>query len=136
MATRLLLRLWLAVWLVLVAAGASAQPAPRIAAGVEAVGMTVADMDRSISVYSTVLGFEKVSDVEVAGSDDERLLGVFGARLRITTLRAGGAPKVELLEYLAPRRWPRASGPGAPRSYRRARSGSGIGRSASAWGSP
>ena len=31
------------------------------------IGMTVADADRSIAFYSQVLGFEKVSDVEVWG---------------------------------------------------------------------
>ncbi len=29
------------------------------------IGMTVADVDRSAAFYGTVLGFEKISDVEV-----------------------------------------------------------------------
>ena len=37
------------------------------------------------------------------GPEQERLNNVFGARLRITALRAGAGPGVELLEYLAPR---------------------------------
>ena len=36
-------------------------------------------------------------------TEQEHLNGVFGARLRITALRAAGGPGVELLEYLAPR---------------------------------
>jgi len=36
------------------------------------------------------------------GPEQERLNNVFGARLRITTLRAPRGPGVELLEYLAP----------------------------------
>jgi hypothetical protein len=37
------------------------------------------------------------------GSEQEHLNNVFGARLRITTLRAAGpGPAIELLEYLAP----------------------------------
>jgi hypothetical protein len=35
---------------------------------VHAVGMTVADMDRSIAFYGQVLGFEKISDVEAGGA--------------------------------------------------------------------
>ena len=37
------------------------------------------------------------------GPEQERLNNVFGARLRITTLRAATGPGVEFLEYLAPR---------------------------------
>ena len=56
-------------------------PIPLVAA-VEAVGMTVWDMDRSVEFYANVLSFEKVSDVEVWGTDYERLQGVFGLRMR------------------------------------------------------
>jgi hypothetical protein len=37
------------------------------------------------------------------GIEQERLNNVFGARLRITALRAGAGPGIEFLEYLAPR---------------------------------
>jgi catechol 2,3-dioxygenase-like lactoylglutathione lyase family enzyme len=69
---------------------------------VRTIGMTVADMDRSVDFYSTVLDFRKVSDVEVSGRDYELLTGVFGARLRIVTLRLGDE-SVELTEYIAPK---------------------------------
>jgi len=36
------------------------------------------------------------------GTEQEHLNNVFGARLRITALRAAAGPGVELLEYLAP----------------------------------
>ena len=36
-------------------------------------------------------------------TEQEHLNGVFGARLRITALRADEGPGIELLEYLAPR---------------------------------
>jgi len=71
------------------------------AAQVETVGMTVSDMDRSVAFYSRVLGFEAISDVEVAGAEYERLQGVFGLRMRIVRLRLGGET-LELTEYLAP----------------------------------
>ena len=37
------------------------------------------------------------------GTEQEHLNNVFGARLRITALRAAAGPGIELLEYLAPR---------------------------------
>ena len=69
---------------------------------VSAVGMTVADMDRSVEFYSKVLSFEKVSDVEVTGADYERLQGVFGLRMRVVQMRLG-EELIELTEYLAPK---------------------------------
>src|SRR5262245_46039565 len=69
---------------------------------VDAVGMTVSDMDRSVEFFSKVLSFEKVSDVEVVGSKYERLQGLFGVRMRIVRMRLGDE-LIELSEYLAPR---------------------------------
>ena len=70
--------------------------------GVDAINMTVANMDRSVSFYSQVLDFEKVSDIEVAGESYEHLEGVFGLRMRVVRLRLGDE-FIELTEYLAPR---------------------------------
>jgi catechol 2,3-dioxygenase-like lactoylglutathione lyase family enzyme len=69
---------------------------------VRAVGITVGDMDRSLAFFTEVLPFKKVADVEVWGSDHERLQGVFGLRMRIAKLRLG-EEVLELHEYLAPR---------------------------------
>jgi catechol 2,3-dioxygenase-like lactoylglutathione lyase family enzyme len=66
------------------------------------VGMTVRDMDRSVDFYSRVLSFEKVSDVELAGTGYERLTGVFGLRVRVVRLKLG-EEFLDLTEYLAPR---------------------------------
>ncbi len=73
-----------------------------LARSVDVVGMTVADMDRSIAFFSKVLSFETVADVEVAGSGYEHLEGVFGARARVVRMRLGDE-QIELTEYLAPR---------------------------------
>lgn len=51
--------------------------------------MTVADMDRSIEFFNRVLTFEKVSDVEVHGSEYERLQGLFGLDMRVVRMRLG-----------------------------------------------
>lgn len=69
---------------------------------VDTVGMTVSDMDRSVEFFSKVLSFEKLSDIEVAGSEYERLQGVFGARMNIVRMKLGDEI-IELTEYLAPR---------------------------------
>src|SRR5262245_6214814 len=76
----------------------TAQP---LVSGVDAIGMTVADMDRSVEFYSKVLSFEKVSDVEVAGEVYEHLQGVFGLRMRVVRMRLGDE-FLELTDYLAP----------------------------------
>lgn len=69
---------------------------------VDAVGVTVSDLDRSIEFFSKVLSFEKVSEVEVAGPEYERLQGVFGLRMRVARMKLGDE-FIELTEYLTPR---------------------------------
>src|SRR5512137_3056870 len=54
---------------------------------VDAVGMTVSDMDRSIEFFSKVLSFEKIADVEVYGNEYEKLQGLFGLRMRVVRLK-------------------------------------------------
>jgi catechol 2,3-dioxygenase-like lactoylglutathione lyase family enzyme len=68
---------------------------------VDAIGMTVSDMDRALDFYTKVLTFEKVSDIEVAGDEYEHLYGVFGLRIRVVRLRLGDE-SIELTDYLAP----------------------------------
>ena len=95
----------LSVWAVLLALTAPkglAQQSPTLVEGVDAVGITVSDMDRAVDFYSKVLTFEKVSDTEVAGENYEHLEGVFGLRMRIVRMRLGDE-FIELTEYLAPK---------------------------------
>ncbi len=68
----------------------------------DTVGMTVSDLDRSVEFYSTVLSMEKVSEVEVWGSEYEHLQGVFGLRMKVARLRLGDE-YIELTEYLTPK---------------------------------
>jgi catechol 2,3-dioxygenase-like lactoylglutathione lyase family enzyme len=77
-------------------------PKQPLVSAVDAVGVTVSDMDRSVNFYSQVLGFEKVSDAEVAGDAYEKLEGVFGLRMRVVRMKLGDET-LELTEYLAPR---------------------------------
>ncbi len=69
---------------------------------VDSVGMTVADMDKAIKFYTEVLSFQKVSDVEVLGTEYEQLQGLFGVRLRVVKLKLGNE-SIELTEYLTPK---------------------------------
>ena len=69
---------------------------------VDAVGITVSDLDRSVEFFSKVLSFEKVSEVELAGADYERLQGVFGLRMRVARMKLG-EESIELTEYITPR---------------------------------
>lgn len=95
---------WLTILLLLWASPlpAWATSVAPLAVAVQAIGMTVSDMDRSIDFYSRVLMFEKVSDVEVSGDHYEALQGVFGLRMRVVRMRLGDE-SIELMEYLAPR---------------------------------
>ena len=70
-------------------------------ASVDSVGITVSDADRAVEFFSKVLSFEKVSDVEVAGTEYEHLQGLFGLRLRVVRMKLGDE-FIELTEYLAP----------------------------------
>ena len=70
--------------------------------GVDSIGLTVSDLDRSVAFYRDVLHFEKVSETEVDGETYEHLEGVFGLRMRIARMQLG-AESIELTEFLAPR---------------------------------
>lgn len=72
-----------------------------MAKAVDTVGMTVSDLDRSVEFFAKALSFEKISDVEVHGRPYEKLLGVFGLRMRVARMRLG-SETIELTQYLAP----------------------------------
>jgi catechol 2,3-dioxygenase-like lactoylglutathione lyase family enzyme len=71
--------------------------------GIDHTAIVVGDTEASIAFYSGLLGLKVAGTSENWGSEQEHLNSVFGARLRITTLRGSAGPGVELLEYLAPR---------------------------------
>jgi catechol 2,3-dioxygenase-like lactoylglutathione lyase family enzyme len=66
---------------------------------VESIGMTVADMERSLFFYTTVLHCEKISDQEFTGTEWDRLYGLSNVRLRVVRLRLGDEI-IELTEFL------------------------------------
>jgi len=88
--------------LVLVLASMAPAQTPALVDGVDSIGITVSDMDRTVDFYSRILTFEKVSDTEVSGDDVEHLEGVFGTRMRVVRMKLGDE-FIELTEYLAPK---------------------------------
>ncbi len=75
----------------------------RLFLGIDHTAITVADTDASLAFYRDTLGLRVAGESENYGTEQEHLNNVFGARLRITALRAPSGPGIELLEYLAPR---------------------------------
>jgi catechol 2,3-dioxygenase-like lactoylglutathione lyase family enzyme len=75
----------------------------RLFLGIDHTAVVVGDTESSLRFYRDMLGLKVVGESENYGTEQEHLNNVFGARLRITTLRAGQGPGIEFLEYLTPR---------------------------------
>jgi catechol 2,3-dioxygenase-like lactoylglutathione lyase family enzyme len=75
----------------------------RLFLGIDHTAIVVANTEASLALYQDRLGLQVVAESENYGTEQEHLNNVFGARLRITTLRAGKGPGIELLEYVTPR---------------------------------
>jgi catechol 2,3-dioxygenase-like lactoylglutathione lyase family enzyme len=75
----------------------------RLFLGIDHTAIVVSDTEASLHFYRDTLGLRVVGTSDNYGSEQEHLNNVFGAHLRITTLRATQGPGVEFLEYLAPR---------------------------------
>jgi catechol 2,3-dioxygenase-like lactoylglutathione lyase family enzyme len=71
--------------------------------GLDHTAIVVDDTVAALSFYRDTLGLTLAGAGENYGVEQEHLNGVFGVRLRITTLRAPRGTGVELLEYRAPR---------------------------------
>jgi catechol 2,3-dioxygenase-like lactoylglutathione lyase family enzyme len=70
--------------------------------GIDHTAIVVANTDASLAFYRDRLGMRVAGMSENYGTEQEHLNNVFGAHLRITSLRASGGPGVEFLEYLSP----------------------------------
>jgi catechol 2,3-dioxygenase-like lactoylglutathione lyase family enzyme len=71
--------------------------------GIDHTAIAIADTEASLKFYRDTLGMRVAGMSENYGTEQEHLNNVFGARLRITAMRAASGPGVEFLEYLAPR---------------------------------
>jgi catechol 2,3-dioxygenase-like lactoylglutathione lyase family enzyme len=79
------------------------KPGDDLFMGIDHTAIVVKDTQTSLHFYRDLLGMRVAGESENYGSEQEHLNNVFGAHLRITALRAGSGPGIELLEYLAPR---------------------------------
>src|SRR5215469_8351231 len=75
----------------------------RLFLGIDHTAIVVSHTDASLHFYRDVLGLRVAGTSDNYGTEQEHLNNVFGAHLRITSLRAAQGPGVEFLEYLTPR---------------------------------
>jgi catechol 2,3-dioxygenase-like lactoylglutathione lyase family enzyme len=75
----------------------------RLFLGIDHTAIVVGDTEVSLRFYRDLLGMRVAGESENYGTEQEHLNNVFGAHLRITSLRSSTGPGIELLEYLAPR---------------------------------
>lgn len=78
------------------------QATDKLFLGIDHTAIVVSNTDASLKFYHNTLGFTVAGESENYGPEQEHLNNVFGARLRITSLRAAAGPGIELLEYLTP----------------------------------
>ena len=72
------------------------------ATGLHHVGVTVADLDRSLRFYRDLLGVPVRERTEEAGGDVATITGLPDAHVRIADLELGDGRVIELVEYAAP----------------------------------
>jgi catechol 2,3-dioxygenase-like lactoylglutathione lyase family enzyme len=76
--------------------------AGRVFLGIDHTAIVVSDTDKSLAFYRDQLEFRVVGGAHNFGPEQEHLNQVFGANLRITSLRAERGPGIEFLEYITP----------------------------------
>ena len=75
----------------------------RLFLGIDHTAIAVSSTDDSLNLYRDLLGLRIVGESDNYGFEQEHLNNVFGAHLRITSLRGPGGIGVEFLEYITPR---------------------------------
>lgn len=78
------------------------RPSEKLFLGIDHTAIVVSDTERSLAFYRDTLGMKVAGGAENYGVEQEHLNQVFGARLRITALRAERGPGIEFLEYITP----------------------------------
>ena len=69
--------------------------------GADHTGITVSDLERSLSFWRDVLGFELSHRAHQSGTLASEITGVAGAEISLAVVKAPGH-KIELLQYHAP----------------------------------
>lgn len=62
------------------------------------IGICVSELERSVSFYRDVLGFEELSRLQMKGPEVERMLSIAGGELQAVYLQRDGT-RIELLYY-------------------------------------
>ncbi|HEX7286119.1 MAG TPA: VOC family protein [Candidatus Angelobacter sp.] len=78
------------------------RPGSDLFLGIDHTAIVVSNTDASLRFYRDLLGMRVAGESDNYGAEQEHLNNVYGAHLRITSLRAESGPGVEFLEYLAP----------------------------------
>lgn len=71
--------------------------------GIDHTAIVVANTEASLKFYRDLLGLKVAGESMNDGTEQEHLNNVQGARLHITGLKALAGPRIEFLEYLAPK---------------------------------
>lgn len=69
------------------------------------IGITVSDMERSISFYTDVLGLNYIGQLIMEGPETDALFRCAGCKVRVAYLNGSSeifAPPVELIQFLEP----------------------------------
>ncbi len=75
----------------------------RLFLGIDHTAIAVSNTDASQAFYGMLLGMRIAGESDNYGFEQEHLNNVFGAHLRITSLRSLSGMGVEFLEYITPR---------------------------------
>ncbi|MEO8127399.1 MAG: VOC family protein [Bryobacteraceae bacterium] len=78
------------------------QASEKLFLGIDHTAIVITDTEKSLAFYRDILGMQVAGESENYGPEQERLNNVFGARLRISAVRAASGPGIEFLQYLAP----------------------------------
>ena len=68
-------------------------------------GITVSNLERSLTFWRDVLGLELSHTAHQTGELAREITGVTGAEIKLAVLKTPGGHKIELLEYLGPADW-------------------------------
>lgn len=79
------------------------QPTNQLFLGIDHTAIVVGNTEASLKFYRDLLGMKLAGESENIGTEQEHLNNVFGAKLRISGLRAASGLGVEFLDYLTPR---------------------------------
>ena len=69
---------------------------------IESISLSIANMERSLEFYTTVLSCKKVFDHEISGAALDQLYNLPNVRLRQAQLKLGNET-IELIEFLSPK---------------------------------